>query len=50
MCQIQTDRHVVLCLVCGIAEHHTLIACALLVFIAIVHTSVYIGTLLVDGT
>ena len=50
MCQIQTDRHVVLCLVGGVAEHHALVASTLFVLITIVNTTVDIGTLLVDGT
>ena len=48
--QIETDGHIALRLVGGVAEHHTLIASTLLVLVAVVDTAVDVGTLLVDGT
>ena len=49
MGQIQTDGHIVLRFIGGIAEHHALVASALFVFIAVVYTAVYIGALLMNG-
>ena len=49
MRQIERHRHQVLCLVAGIAEHHALVAGTLFVLIAIVHTTVDIVALLMDG-
>ena len=47
--QVERDRHKVLRLVGGITEHHTLIAGALLVLIAVIDSTIDVGTLLVDG-
>ena len=50
VCQVETYGHVTLRLVCGIAEHHTLVTGTLFVLVAVVHTAVDIRTLFVDGT
>ena len=50
MSQVKTDGHVTLRLIGGIAEHHALVACSLLVFVAVIYTAVDIGALLMDGT
>ena len=50
MSQVERNGHQVLRLVGGIAEHHTLVACTLLVLIAIIYTAVDILTLLMDGS
>ena len=47
--QVERDGHVVLRLVGGIAEHHTLIAGTLLILVTVIDTAVDVGTLLVDG-
>ena len=48
--QVEAERHVVVCLVGGIAKHHTLVAGALILRICTLNASVDVGTLLVDGT
>ena len=48
--QIKTHRHIVLGLVSGIAEHHTLVAGTLLFFVAVIHAAVDVLALFVDGT
>ena len=48
--QVETDRHIALCLIGCISEHHTLVAGTLFVFVSVVHTAVDVGTLLMDGT
>jgi len=48
--QVEGDGHIVLRLIGGIAEHHALVACSLLFFIAVIYATVDVGTLLVDGT
>ena len=47
--EIQCYRHIILCLVGSITEHHTLIAGALLLLVLTIHTTVDITALLVDG-
>ena len=48
--QVERHRHIALCLVGSIAKHHSLVACSLLLLVAIVNTSADVTTLLVDGT
>ena len=50
MRQVKTDRHQVLRFVGGIAKHHTLVASALLVFVAIVHATIDVIALLMDSS
>ena len=50
MSQVERDRHVALCLVGGIAKHHSLIAGSLFFLISVVNTSPDVSALLVDGT
>ena len=49
MCQIERDWHQALRFVGGITEHHTLIASALLFFVAIIHTAIDVFALFVDS-
>ena len=48
--EVKTHRHIVLGLVSGIAEHHTLVAGTLLFLVAVIHTAVDVLALFVDGT
>ena len=48
--QVKAHGHIVLRLVGGVTEHHTLVAGSLFVLVAVIHTTVDVGTLLVDGT
>ena len=50
MGQVKAHGHKALCLVSGITEHHALVASTLLVLITIIHTTVDVGTLFVNGT
>ena len=47
--QIERYRHVIFCLVAGVAEHHALVAGTLLVVVAVVHAAVDVLALLMDG-
>ena len=49
MGQVERQRHVVLGLVGGVAEHHALVAGALLHGVAALHAAVNVGALLMDG-
>ena len=49
VCEVERGRHVVLGLVYGIAEHHALVARALLIFLLARHATVYVVALLVYG-
>ena len=50
MGQVERDGHIVLRLIGGITKHHTLVASTLLVLVAVVDTTIDVGTLLMDGT
>ena len=50
MGQVERHRHIVLCLIGGIAKHHALVASSLVIIVLAVHAAVDIGTLLVDGS
>ena len=50
MSQVERHGHQIFCLIASIAKHHTLVASALLLVVAIVHAAVDIITLLVNGT
>ena len=47
--QIQRQRHVVLGVTAGVAEHHALVAGALVVGLGALHAAVDVGALLVQG-
>lgn len=49
MCQVDGHRHIVLGLVACVSEHHSLVAGALIVVVAVVDTTVDVVALLVDG-
>ena len=49
VCQVERHRHITLSLIGGIAEHHTLVTCSLLVLVGTVNTLIDVGTLLMDG-
>ncbi len=47
--EVERKRHIVFGLVAGIAEHHTLVTCALVVSHFALNAAVDVGALLVDG-
>ena len=47
--EVERKGHVVLCLIGGIAEHHTLVAGTLLFAVLTVHATVDVAALLVNG-
>jgi hypothetical protein len=49
VCQFKRQRHIAVGLVGGIAEHHSLVTCALFLVGGAFHALAYVGTLLVDG-
>ena len=49
LCEVERYGHVVLGLVGGVAEHHSLVAGALVLFLLAAHTTVDVVRLLVDG-
>ncbi len=49
LCQVQRQRHVVVCLVCGITEHHALVACTLFLFRFTRYATIDVGTLFMHG-
>ncbi len=49
VCQIKRKRHVVFRFIRCVAEHHTLVACALFHRVLTFHTTVDIGALLMNG-